>query len=394
MTRIFYSLLLIIFCFSPLWSKHILGSDMSYQFLELTQNGTYQYRFKMRLYLDCVNGGATFDDPAQFAIYKSGMSGSVLVENFTINSPVIKRLNYSTNCDTNFLAQICIDEGTYVFQREFEPLLPGESYFVVYQRCCRAESLSNIVNSVEVGISCFVELTRGAMAAQNSSPVFVPYPFVLLCAHYPMYIEQSATDSEGDQLFYTFSSPVAGGGNILNPPGITDCAGAVPTPPCGPPFEPLAFVTPIYSATHPMGGDPVIEMDENSGIISGTPHTIGQFLVGLSVSEFRNGILLSTTKREITFYVVDNGITAWKEETLASTTFKVSPNPATDWVSWSPDLEIEAVQLLDCSGKCLEKKHGQVLTKMEVNALSPGFYQLIGITRSGRKISSPLIVAR
>jgi hypothetical protein len=53
-----------------------------------------------------------------------------------------------------------------------------------------------------------------------------------------------------------------------------------------------------------MAGNPVIKIDPSTGLITGTPETIGQFVVGVCVSEFNSsGQLLTVLRRDFQFNV-------------------------------------------------------------------------------------------
>ena len=46
-----------------------------------------------------------------------------------------------------------------------------------------------------------------------------------------------------------------------------------------------------------------MEIDPLTGIITGMPTAVGQYAIGICVSEFRDGVLLSTTMRDFQFNV-------------------------------------------------------------------------------------------
>jgi len=71
---------------------------------------------------------------------------------------------------------------------------------------------------------------------------------------------------------------------------------------CLPPFAPVQFTGP-YSAQNPMGGIPAVTLDTR-GRLSGIPTLTGQYVVGVCIEEYRNGILLSRIRRDFQFNVV------------------------------------------------------------------------------------------
>lgn len=382
-----------LFGMQDLWSRHIVGGDITYEYIGDNPNGAKRYRFTMHLFRDCNGGGANFDDPAQMAIYSGNWSNAVLQESFITFDPEIAPIVISSACNGGSVNFLCLEQAVYTFERDI-PASTNESYFIVYQRCCRAATLSNIISPDQGGSSIMVELTPMAMTLNNSSPVLPAYPPVALCIHHPLNIIQTATDKENDQLTYSFAAPLAGGGPMLNVPEVTGCQGALPTPPCGPPYDLVQYIVPVYSPQAPLAGDPIIEINPVTGVITGTPRTLGQFLTGITLQEFRDNILISTIRREITFTVFDAAATSIMESNPDATTFRVFPNPANGWINWSSTLEIEEIRVFDCIGQCLIRKQGQNLTQLDTKTLEAGFYLLIGTTSSGIKISSALLVAR
>lgn len=56
------------------------------------------------------------------------------------------------------------------------------------------------------------------------------------------------------------------------------------------------------------GGAP-LQIDSETGLLTGLPNTVGQFVVGICIEEYRNGVLISTTRRDFQYNVgfVGNG---------------------------------------------------------------------------------------
>jgi gliding motility-associated-like protein len=287
------------------WAKHIIGGDITYQYISDAGANSKVWRFTMKIYRDCNGGGAPFDSDASISIFRGTYQNNVLYDDFVVNYNDFTQLIPDTPQCVTKIPNVCVQEAVYVFDRTLPVTANGESYFIVYQRCCRNESISNIVNPGGVGATYMVELTREAQLLNNNSPVFKNFPPIIICANFPIDFDHSAIDSEGDLLLYEFCSPFVGGGPITQGPDLFSCDGAKPTPSCGPPFENVNFIVPTYSPGAPMGGMPTVAINQLSGLITGTPKLIGQFVVGVCVQEFRGGQLLSTIKREFQFNVTN-----------------------------------------------------------------------------------------
>lgn len=292
------------------WGRHIIGGEITYECI-----GPGQYRFTMLIYRDCAcTGCASFDEPAQVAIYRCG--GDTPCSNLNQRDPVItlqvslQRMRAVAPPDYPCLIlppNICVQEGLYVFSANL-PISQTDSYHVVYQRCCRNITINNIVDPDDAGATYSVEITPMAQQSCNNSPVFNEFPPTVICANQPIDFDHSATDIDGDQLVYEFCTPLLGGGKYGTaeaPGNASSCDGVQPTPPCPPPYGNVTFILPNYSSTRPMGGDPIIRIDPNTGVITGTPRMLGQYVVGVCVREYRNGVLIGEVRRDFQFNVAN-----------------------------------------------------------------------------------------
>ena len=286
-------------------AMHIIGGDMTYRLLDAdTINNINRYQFTLKVYRDGTGGGATFDDPAPIAVYRGTYQNNALVQAFSTPLDQWQDLIPDTPSCVAQIPFVDVEEAIYEFTLDLP--ISNQSYFIVYQRCCRNVTISNIATPGDVGATYMIEVTPEAQVLKNSSPVFNNFPPIIICNGFPLEFDHSATDQDGDLLVYSFCSPLVGGGPILAPiSALQSCFGAAPTPPCAPPYNTVTFLPPGYSPGAPMGGNPTIAINSNSGFISGTPNMLGQFVVGVCVEEYRNGVLLSTVRRDFQFNVAD-----------------------------------------------------------------------------------------
>lgn len=135
----------------------------------------------------------------------------------------------------------------------------------------------------------------GEGIANLSNPEFTLFPPLFLCVGQPFTFDHSATDLDGDSLVYSFYDPYNGdnGAGPLDP----TFAGNVAT------FTPVVW-QPGFSATNPLGGTP-LNLDPSTGMLSGTPSLLGQFVLGIKVEEYRNGLYIGETLRDFQMNVVN-----------------------------------------------------------------------------------------
>lgn len=175
-----------------------------------------------------------------------------------------------------------------------EPISGG--YTLAYQRCCRNQTIVNIVNPLATGATYSVTISEAALQQCNSSPQFNQWPPIYICAGIPIEFDQSARDIDGDSIVYRLCEPLQGA-NQANP---------MPQPPNPPPYLPVTWVSPPYGVANMLNGtpgDPPLAIDAQTGLLTGLPNTVGQFVVGICVEEYRNGQLIGTMRRDFQYNV-------------------------------------------------------------------------------------------
>ncbi len=264
-------------------ATHIVGGELNYKYL-----GNNNYEISLTVFRDCKNGQAPFDSPAALGIFNSN---NTLVQTIFLpftGSDTLKPRLTSPCLDPS--VSVCYEWTTYIDTINLPPL-PG-GYQLAYQRCCRNGTIQNIVDPGATGMTYYTSIPDTTIATENSNPVFKDLPPIFICSELPFTFDHSAIDADGDSLVYELFQPYTGA-TQANPR---------PQPPWNPPYTDLVWQTP-YSTADMLGGAEPLRIDSITGMLTAIPKDLGQFVVGIKVLEYRNGVLLSETRRDVQFNV-------------------------------------------------------------------------------------------
>ena len=272
----------------PLLATHILGGEMYYTYL-----GNDNYQVTLRLYRDC--GPANTNNTALDAIAHIGIFNSAGVWINTVDFQLPMETTMPVVTDNPCLTappSICTRQGIYTGTIHLPSGTGG--YTLAYQRCCRSPAVINITSTPNAqGMTCTVFVPDPSVHGPNSSPAYDDDPPMVLCLDQTSAIEQLATDPDGDSLAYALCPPFQGG----------DIVNVSPNPPTPPPYTPIIWA-PGYSTQDQLNSTPPMVFGCQDGVLTLHPTTIGNFAVSICVSEYRNGVLLSTVIRDFRFLVV------------------------------------------------------------------------------------------
>lgn len=308
--RAVYIVVVVFLLFTKAHATHIVGGEIYYTCL-----GSNNYKITLKLYRDCFNGIAPFDSPAFVGIYDaSGNLQNTLSMNFSGPNPIPPSVISPCLVPP---ANVCVEEAIYEQTVNLPPLAGG--YNIVYQRCCRNGTITNLFDPGGTGSSYLAHIPDPGIAVCNSSPRYSNFPPLFLCSNVSFNFDHIASDPDGDLLVYSFCDAYAGASST-NP---------APNPPDPPPF-PFVSYLPGYTGTNPIDANPPFSINSSTGFLTGTPTTIGQYVVGVCVSEYRNGVLLSTNKRDFQFNILfcDAAIASIPVQTLFCNGFNVNFNGA------------------------------------------------------------------
>ena len=299
------------------YANHILGGDVSYSCVSVDSvqaNIIVEFQI-FRDGRDLTGQGAAmmFDAEAFFGVYRqNGNSWEYVTQigpEMYLSDEVVP-LN-DLEC-LIFPTSLILRRGDYRFPLTL-PLI-DQNYMIAYQRCCRGENITNLVNPQNEGSVFSIEITPAGLRSCNDAISFKQFPPSILCSGFPFRFDHSVEDREQDSVVYSICNPVSSGGrnvdsnvdcttcNTLSPQ--CGCNYVSPCPQvCGPnQFTEVVFRTP-FSPTAPVGGDPAITINPRSGQITGTPSFLGELTMAVCASEYRDGELLTKIRRDMQFVV-------------------------------------------------------------------------------------------
>lgn len=278
---------------SSSWAAHLVGGEISYICL-----GNNDYQVKMRFYRDCAGGGAQLDDDVDFAVYDINNNLITVVTAPMAIRDTLSLDSIANNPCVSAPPGLCTEYADYIATVNLPPIAGG--YVISHQRCCRNNSIANIMNPSSYGNTYTVQIPDNDVGC-NSSPQFDDIPPIVICINRQLSLPLNVTEQDGDSLHFEFCDILAGGRATG---GTGPCAAVTPNPPCPPPYNIIPFAAP-FTPTQPLPTSAPLAIDALTGVITGTPNQIGQYVLGICVSEYRNGALLSTVRLDYQFNVAN-----------------------------------------------------------------------------------------
>lgn len=292
-------MLLLVFCLSGSYvmARHGKGGALIYEYLGSgSSSGTSQYKITVQHYVNCDR---ISDEPSSIYLGIFTANTNSLVKTVTISRTSSTQITKTSfNSCINPVPTVCFYLVTYVTTVELTDNTGG--YVLAEQECCRASSLLNISNPSNVGFTNYNTIPGvidNVVYRNNSSPTLIFKDTAVICYNSHFTIDFGATDADGDSLSYSFCAAKA-----------TSSGTRQPNPPASPPYTDVTY-TAGYTGSTPLGTG--VTIDSKTGLISGTaPGTTGDYQVSVCIYEYRKGVLINSTKKEVLVTVANCSLTA------------------------------------------------------------------------------------
>jgi gliding motility-associated-like protein len=285
--------LLLLFCIATASrADHITGGEMTYTYGGMVA-GLHKYDGVLKLYKRC-NSGRLFADPNTVSVFDR-VTG-VRIMNITVPLSHEQHIGLPPDpCITN-PPDVCYEVGYYIFSVNLPASVNG--YILASEVNYRIMGINNLSTSVQVGATYTCEIPGTSSASngpENHSAKFVGSDLVVVCASNQMVYDFTATDDDSDILRYSFCSAF----NSQN-------SGTNGAPASPPPYPHLFYNAPGFSEISPLGDQ--VNIDPNTGRITGIAPPPGIYVVTVCVEEIRNGVVIATQRKDIQIHVADCSI--------------------------------------------------------------------------------------
>lgn len=291
----FWLLTLTILSACPLTATHLVGGYLTYRFIG-TNGSSSQYRVTLYVYRDCIfdntDNEVPFDKQITLCIYNSNR---VFYLSRTIDLIKSQKVDPVGNTTCPEVKSACLDQGLY----ETTITLPNNStgYHLKWERCCR--NTQNNLKDDNSGSPYQGQTYYGfipASSLKNSSPIFQDMPIPFMCVNDTTTIRNRTIDPDGDSLSYRFVTPWQGATG--NTPIFDNCPSIMTS------FPTVEYKS-GYSASAPFGSGGIAQIDAFNGLTTYLSRATGRFAVAIEVTEWRNGIPISTIRQDLQILVIN-----------------------------------------------------------------------------------------
>ena len=272
-------------------ATHIVGGEM-----ELVHNTGDSYTLLLNLYFDAVNGSANALD--------ADLTASIF-EKSTNSRMANVLLPLSSNTFVNYTNPACAQPTLSTRKLVYRKVITlsadaynsPQGYYVAIERCCRNNSISNIVGANNAAQTFYLEfpaVVRGGKPFYDSTPRIFPPLADYACRNELFYYDFGGQDADGDSLVYDLVTPLNG-----------HSSATVPKPTAEPGPYSLIKWNPGLSTLNQIPGSPTLEISRSTGRLTVRPSALGLFVFGVRCAEYRRGEKIGEARRDFQLMVLN-----------------------------------------------------------------------------------------
>ena len=250
---------------SDIYASHFVGGDVHFE-----QTGPNTFTITLRSFRDYCNSTAGADVSITGAGIYDEVTHAFVQTVPTMSIVSTDTIVFGDECYTP--TGICVEVTTY--QGSITLANNPNGYYFTYSNFARNNA---IVNMSPDGMTWEAHIPDPALAGQNTSPQFQPYPAdAYFCVGNTKFLDFSCTDVDGDSLVYSLVQPLDEGNGFGSSDPLTNI--------------PLLQFEPGYSMASILGPGSLLTINSSTGEVQARPGAIGVYLFRIRCEEYRNGV--------------------------------------------------------------------------------------------------------
>ncbi len=289
-------LLLLLWCPAVGWANHIVGGDIS--LLALDRNRPGYCRIQMTQYWETATLVSGNQD-AVINVLVFRKRNPVLIEKIQVDLRTTTPLTYDNEaCATQL--NLRTTQALYYRDYQFDvaQYADPDGYYMVWERCCRNNTATNVATPTGLGMAMYMEfpaMVRNGVPVVNSSPSFALPNGDYICLNKPFTFDMHAVDADGDELRYSLVTPLQ---------GYTTTQQVYSDEQARLSYPEIVWKN-GYSAQNAILGNPPLQVDPGTGMLSVRASRQGIFLFTVQVEEYRNGQRIGLVRCDFQLPVID-----------------------------------------------------------------------------------------
>lgn len=244
-------------------ASHLYATEITYRCLN-----NNQYIVQLETFQDC---GAI---PAASSLSIQASSSCTGLQTFTL--PQTSLIDITPVCPSG--TSPCSSGGygtSHVIYSDTIILSSCNDWVLSHMNCCRG---NNVVNLAISSAAIYTQVTLDNSSTCNNAALSNNTAYIYSSVGLPQSFNLNTYDLDGDSLVFIQTEPLGNSGN------------------------PVGYSTP-HTITDPLGNTSSFNLISSTGEIFFTANTIGFYIVGIRVEEYRNGLLIASSNKDLHFAV-------------------------------------------------------------------------------------------
>lgn len=259
-----------------LFATHGMGADITYQCV-----APGNYLVTLTFFRDCAGIIPATTEVVTVSSFTCGVSTTL-----TLTQPGTSPIDVTPICPS--LVSACVGGANAsnfgIQQYTYQGLLTlpvgcGDDWVLGWSNCCRNFAISTLNTPGNQSMYVAAELDN-TLNPCNNSPIFNNIPTPIVCVNQPVVYNHGVTDPDGDSLVFSLA-------NCFQDAGI-----------------PVGYAV-GFNAVTPLATAGGISINPQTGEITFTPDQLQIGVICVRVEEYRNGVKIGETVRDMQFSVTN-----------------------------------------------------------------------------------------